>query len=476
MRRALYAVLAAAQALALAQSLRLHPQNPHYFLSGGKPAILITSGEHYGAVLNLDFDYARYLETLKADGLNLTRIFAGAYREVPGSFRIERNTLAPAPGRFICPWARSGQPGAADGGNRFDLTRWDLAYFARLKDFMRRAAQCGVIVELNLFCPYYEDQLWELSPLNAKNNVNGIGDVSRTEALTLKDGRLVAAEDAMLRKIVSALRQFDNLYYEICNEPYFGGVTPEWQKHIAQVIRKAGWGLHLISQNISNGSRKVEDPNPAVSLFNFHYSRPPESVALNYGLNKAIGNNETGFDGTSDAVYRIQGWDFLVAGGALYNNLDYSFTVGHEDGTFVPPPTQPGGGGPALRRQLRILRDFLYGFDFLRMAPAVEVVKAGLPEGASARVLAEPGKQYAVYVHHGRQVEGAQPRYQVDVAPHELRLALELPAGSYEAAWVNTRTGQADKRESFSHSGGEKALTSPVYTEDIALRVKAVSP
>src|SRR5436189_5765673 len=79
--------------------LALHPRNPHYFLFHGKPALLITSGEHYGAVLNLDFDYVRYLETLKADGLNLTRTFTGAYVEPMGAFNIASNTLAPAAGR-----------------------------------------------------------------------------------------------------------------------------------------------------------------------------------------------------------------------------------------------------------------------------------------------------------------------------------------------------------------------------------------
>src|SRR6266446_3839011 len=90
-----------------AAPLALHPQNPHYFLFRGKPAVLISSGEHYGAVLNLDFNYSAYLDTLKADGLNLTRTFTGAYVEPTGTFRIAGNTLAPAAGRFICPWARS---------------------------------------------------------------------------------------------------------------------------------------------------------------------------------------------------------------------------------------------------------------------------------------------------------------------------------------------------------------------------------
>ena len=37
-----------------AKPIRLHPDNPHYFQYRGKPVILITSAEHYGAVLNLD--------------------------------------------------------------------------------------------------------------------------------------------------------------------------------------------------------------------------------------------------------------------------------------------------------------------------------------------------------------------------------------------------------------------------------------
>src|SRR6266852_4814128 len=88
---------------ASAEPLALHRDNPHYFLFRGKPAVLVTSGEHYGAVLNLDFDYRKYLKTLEAYGLNLTRTFSGAYCEPAGAFSIAENTLAPAKGRFIAP-------------------------------------------------------------------------------------------------------------------------------------------------------------------------------------------------------------------------------------------------------------------------------------------------------------------------------------------------------------------------------------
>lgn len=439
--------------------LALHPDNPHYFLFRSKPTVLITSAEHYGAVLNLDFDYIPYLDELQSNGLNLTRIFTGAYVEPSGAFNIAKNTLAPAPNQFICPWARSTTPGYANGGNKFDLTRWDEAYFMRLKDFVAEAGKRGVIVEVVLFCPFYEEMQWELSPLNAENNTNGIGNVARTDVYTLdKHEGLLTVQEAMVRKIVDELKSFDNLYYEICNEPYFGGVTLEWQHHIASLIAEAEKNMevpHLISRNVANGTAKIQHTHPAVSIFNFHYATPPYAVVQNYDLNKVIGDNETGFKGTADAVYRREGWEFILAGGALFNNLDYSFTAEHEDGSFNYPDTQPGGGNAEFRRQMQVLKEFIYEFDFVRMRPDTTVVQEGLPDGAGMRALVEPGKQYAIYIHGGSQVA----------------LELAIPAGEYQVEWVNPVTGKVDKQENHHHSGHLFSITSPSYATDIALRL-----
>src|SRR5271170_1054049 len=141
---------------AKSQPIRLHPANPHYFLFRGKTIALITSGEHYGAVLNRDFDYHRYLATLEADGLNYTRLFTGSYVEVPAkSFGILHNDLAPEPGRFLAPWVRSDTPGYAGGGNKFDLEKWDADFFSRYRDFLSEAAKRGIVVEVTLFSAHY---------------------------------------------------------------------------------------------------------------------------------------------------------------------------------------------------------------------------------------------------------------------------------------------------------------------------------
>ena len=449
-----------------AEPIRLHPDNPHYFLWRGQPTVLITSAEHYGALLNLDFDYVKYLDALARDELNLTRVFSGAYCENPAAFNIANNTLAPGPGRLIAPWARSDTPGYLNGGNKFDLTRWDEAYFRRLKDLVTQASRRGIVVEFTFFCPFYKDDMWVRSPMHGANNINGLGTVSRESVYTLdQHGGLLAVQEAMVRKIVSELRGADNILWEICNEPYTGKVrlvAPEWENRIADVIVEAERSSaastpRLITQNIANGRKKIEQPHPAVSVFNFHYAHPPDAVTMNYGLNKVIGDNETGFKGTADAHYRMEAWEFVLAGGGLYNNLDYSFTVGAEDGSFVYVEKTPGGGNAGFRRQMKVLADFMRGFDFVKMKPDRGVVKSGVPEKGRVQALVEPGRQYAIYLK-GTPLE---------------TISVTLPAGEYRAQWVNVTSGGVEARFDLHHPGGDAALPMPGGATEIALRIRA---
>jgi len=448
--------------------IALHPDNPHYLIFRGKPTILITSTEHYGAVLNGDFDYIPYLDELQAKKLNLTRTFSGVYRELPGTFNITDNTLAPkSKDSFICPWARSDTPGASDGGNKFDLTKFNPAYFERLKNFVSEAGKRGVVVELVLFCTTYDDKLWAASPQMVNNNINGVGRFDRTELYTMKHPEMVAIHEALVRKIAAEMKDVDNLYYEICNEPYFAGVADDWQAHISATMAEAEKSFparHLIAQNIANGGRKIDKPDANVSIFNFHYATPPDTIEQNYRLKNVFSDDETGFRGKEDVHYRTEAWEFVIAGGAIYDNLDYSFTPGHPGGT-LSDFRSPGGGGAELRNQLRILRDFMNEMDFVHMKPMNGIVKggsataplAGAParSGVTVRALGQEGKVYVIYIRGGTQAE----------------LVLKLPNGKYHAEWVNTKTGKSDKSEDVE-GGAEAKLSSPPYSDDVALRIR----
>ncbi len=458
---------------AQAQGLRIDPTNPRYLNWRGRPILVVGSGEHYGAVLNPAFSFERYLATLHRDGLNHTRLFTGAaYVEPAGAFNIEKNTLAPRGDLYLAPWARSADPGYAGGGSRFDLDRWDETYFARLKSFVRTAANHRVFVEVNLFCPFYEESQWQLSPFHPDNNINGAGlHVARTNVYTLDHhGGLLTYQERFVHRVVAELEPFDNLYYEICNEPYFGGVTLEWQARIARIIAEAQWNHRrpkLISQNIANKTATVTHPIPQVSLHNFHYATPPDAVANNSHLNLPIGDNETGFRGTHNAPYRVEAWDFLMAGGALFSHLDYSFAAGHETGTYQYPASQPGGGNPTLRRQFRFLRSFLEALPFTRMKveASAKVTRSSVP--LSIRALTQPDRFVAAYIHttedkpdDDRKKLEAGAEIQLNVAP-----------GEWRASWIDPVTGREISRQTTRTTGTELTLHPPPFATDLALKL-----
>src|SRR4029453_671168 len=112
------------------------------------------------------------------------------------------------------PWARSETHGYFDGGNKFDLTRWNEGYFRRLRDFVRRAGERGIVVEVSLFCTMYAEEIWRASPMNAACNVNGIGQVGPREVYSLKEPALTEVQESVTRKIVAELNNFENLYFE----------------------------------------------------------------------------------------------------------------------------------------------------------------------------------------------------------------------------------------------------------------------
>jgi hypothetical protein len=469
------------------QPVSLYPKNPHYFLFRRKTVAFITSGEHYGAVLNADFDYQRYLTTLKADGLNYTRLFGGSYVEVPGkSFGIVRNDLAPAPGRFIAPWARSIAPDYTGGGNKFDLDRWDGEYFKRFHDFLSAASERGIVVEISLFSSLYGDAQWDLNPLNPANNVNGTETLNWKKLQTLENGNVLAVQERYTRKLVHEANAFDNVIFEIQNEPWSdrpapaGAIGPvnqfllppardrfpnaaevaddlslEWQAKVAEWIANEESLLpnkHLIAQNYSNFRLPIRKLLSGVSIVNFHYAYP-EAASWNYGLDMAISYDETGFMGRDDDSYRRQAWNFMLSGGGIFDALDYSFSPGHEDGTDTEP-NGPGGGSESLRQQLRVLSDFLQSFTLTDLRPDFQAVKhAG---GTIPRVLSNPGHEYGIYF------DGDSPA----------RVVLDLPAGHYSGEWVNVKTGRVERTEDFQTVGKVSVLQSPEFKNGIALRLK----
>ena len=107
-------------------------------------------------------------------------------------------------------------------------------------------------------------------------------------------------------------------------------------------------------------------------------------------------------------------------------------------------------------------------FDYLQMKPDASIVRH-IGDGMQSQALVDEGSAYAIYLHVKLPRKVLKPADYLNKV--DTRLGLELPAGRYQAEWVNTKTGVIDKHETFAHQGGTKELVTPTFVVDVALRL-----
>ncbi|HWO42184.1 MAG TPA: hypothetical protein VNO43_10310, partial [Candidatus Eisenbacteria bacterium] len=435
--------------------VRPHPSNPHYLLFRGEGTLLV-GASHFSYRAWTWSDYIPMLDAADAYDLNVFRVWNAASR------------WPDTPRDSVHPWVRSSVPGAADGGNKFDLDKWNESYFARLKDLIREAGKRGIVVEVTLLNGYPD--VWEYSPLRAGNNIQGIGSGSWGTFLTLTDSTLRERQRALIRKTVEELNAFDNLYFEIMNEPSI--VDPAWHSSMIQEVVRTEASLpnkHLIA--VDRGEM-YESLNPKPSIINSHYTYGStwmgamELLDRLYDADRILAADEmsevpahmTAADG------RVEAWEFMVGGGSIYNGL-------------ITGTEYQSAEASRYRAYLKLLKSFLSGFDFLKMRQDRNVIAGGVGADGYARAISEPGKQYAIYFHHsargqGRSLGGKDTNYIVKPGRYRRNLTLTLPPGSYKAEWISPESGAIMGSEIFNHGGGDKTLTTPTYSIDIALSIK----
>ena len=459
----------------------VHPSG-HYFVYRDAPILLITSDHHYGAVLNADFDYIAFLDKLKSRGMNFTRIYPGTYIE-KDKFPYDGNPLAPADGRQILPWAKTTVKGAhaVFGGYKFDLDKWNEAYFARLKDFCAKAQERGIIVEICLFNGMYRDR-WPMQAMYSENNVQGVGTGSwdMVQSLTA-DHRLLTYQERYVTEITRRLNDFDNLLFHVCDEPNMSkqpaSVFGPWVSRMIDVFRAAESPLptkHLLGQTVSFAMRNNESDFSAdnrIQYIDTEYARGLIDLKNEYDHNKPvvyIESNYYPFQYAGDTLSgaRVEAWEYMLGGGAGFMHLNTLFTTHN-----------PAGSGEidAVLNSFGVLHEFIKGFDYSAMKRDLSFIVSGVPPTAHAAAMVEPGKQYGFYIHHSHgDRPGASLRsYIVDPGSYEEQFSFTFAAGTYRAEWINPSNGSIIGIESFTHLGGNRSMAPPVpYAIDIALRMK----
>ena len=487
-------------------AVKIDPANPKYLLFRGKPLILLSASEHYGSVVNRPFDYEKYLDDAQAHHMTMTRTFL-LYRETQ-SARNPSSPVKPESPDFIAPWVRTGPGKALDGEPVYDLDRWNPEYFNRLHAFLESASKHGIVVELTVFSNSYSPDNYALQPLRAENNLQHVGAADWEEYITLKNQDLVRRQEEYARKVIDETSGFDNVYYEICNEPggnVKGHSSKEdvdaWQTEIARTLRdemqKQGHPHLLSGQQAFSytggpstvaGESAMSFPNDLTfssGNFDIVNNHPLPNTMLDgktfqmgdfmskqlklegvrdfcresYSKSKPVVLDE---DNTASmyrdtdgwTIHRKRAWTALLSG-CHYDYIDFSITVGNESGT------QASRAG--IRSWMQHLSEFKDTFDFVHSKPDADWIST-YPEHLTLSALSASGRDYIAYLADDRELTNPAAG-----APVSGKVSLALPAGAYDVSLYSPMTGEYSP--AVEVRGGEKAsLTLPAFHQDVVIR------
>ena len=187
------------------------------------------------------FDYSAFLDFLQSHNHNFTRLYMWEQARW-SSEETSSSWFSPTV------YERPGPAIGGDGGPKFDLTRINPAYLARVRQRAVDAGKRGIYVSVMLFDGWSVQHKgsstgsnpWDGHPFNAANNINGIngdpnGDGSGSETQTLSIPAATALQEAYVRAVVDAVNDLDNVIYEVCNECDQAGDA--WQYHMIDLIR-----------------------------------------------------------------------------------------------------------------------------------------------------------------------------------------------------------------------------------------------
>jgi hypothetical protein len=403
-------------------------------------------------------DYRAYLAFLREHGHNFIRLWRWEHFRSQSHGQAFHLCMTPQP------WPRTGPGAATDGKPKFDLSRFDEAYFDRLRDRVAAAGDEGMYVAVMLF----DGWGLHLSPLpnnveghpfHPANNVNGVGIASIVDYQVLPlDPVVQALQEAYLRQVVDTVHDLPNVLYEVANEssgedadavrffdgssiPTPSGDSTRWQCWVVEFVRayerEAGYDLHPIgmtmqfpvvdqsrvNERLYDGPAEWISPGFEDQVFNDRwYADPP----ANDGRKVVITDTDHYAPGGGDALWA---WKSFLRG---HNPILMDYGI-----IDVVNPLDPSVGVPsyesleAVRHAMGDTRHLAERIGLIEMQPRGDLTSTGY-------TLTNVGTEYVVL----------QPSKTADP------FTVTLSAGTYAVEWFSV-----ERRETLP--GGEVTVERP---------------
>jgi hypothetical protein len=404
--------------------LRIDPVNPHYFQDSSGKRILLIGDYTWGTFSDTNYDFATMFDTLRAHGLNFSRVWLFWGYETDSGDRTH-----------LMPYLRTGPGNANDGKPRYDLTQFDPRFFERLRAMCVAARRRDIHLHLILFDAWMlkHPHLWKLHAFHRENNVNGVDGDPRNTGLgtdgergfcSLGNPKVLEAQQAFIRRVVDAANEFDDVLFEIANENFY---SKQWELRVCDFVHdyeRSKPRQHLVMPKDLLNHGSVVQTWDAGAVRAAMLEKRSLHQPLIFDTDWTITQN--------DNEVRKAMWAALLSGGH-FNYMDDSLQIGSEHkGDFQ------GSRRASLRRQIGCLAAFAAKARFCEMEPDEALVKEGIGFAMAS------SNGLAVYLPSGGSIT----------------LDLSRLPGPWEANWLDPLAGTWGEKFAV-RGGGPENFTAP---------------
>ena len=465
-------VAAAPASRPITAPLKALATNPNYFADGTGRAVYLTGSHTWnnlqdwgtnGRIQTLDF--AAYVKMMLAHNHNFTLLWT---TELPTFRRLP--TTASSPPDFSVtphPWQRTGPGNASDGKLKFDLTKYNQAYFDRLRDRVQQLSAAGIYAGVYLFSGE-----WLLRfrfsgdgyPLTGSNNVNGIDDGGGTRAETMTaPSTITAVQDAYVKKVIDTLNDLPNVLWIVSQEAPVD--SKWWNSHLIALVRsyEAGKPLqHPIGYGALDGARD----DAAIVNSDADWIAPSARISPTTTCGTGhpsckvnINDSDHSYFGMwndSPQVNRNYFWINFTNGNQTLFMDPYVVYYPRENRSLCPSPVNGIGSGPDPRwNNVRDTMGFIRGLAD-RMSLGAMRPQGSLSSTGHALASEMPANpEFLVYAPSGGS-------FTVDLSSTSVRFAVE---------WMNAATGV--KSAGANVDGGATRTFTPPFGGDVVLYLRA---
>jgi len=366
------------------------------------------------------------------------------------------------------PWQRTGPGNASDGKLKFDLTKFNQAYFDRLHDRVRQLSEAGIYGGIYLFSGEFLLRFrfsGDGFPLTGSNNVNGIDDGGGIGAVSMNaPNAITAIQDAYASKLIDTLDHLANVLWIVSQEAPSSSVW--WNSHLIALIRSLesekplrhpiGYGVLEDGRDDTIINSDADWIAPAVRI------SPTTTCGTGHpACNVNINDSDHSYFGIwneSPQVNRNYFWMNFTNGNQTLFMDPYVVYYPREKRNLCPSPLNGIGSGPdprwdPVRDTMGFIRAYADRMELASMAPRAKLASTGHALASSS----SNGAEILVYGPSGGQ-------FTVDLTDMGGRFAVE---------WMNPATGVKTRGEDVK--GGAPRTFFPPFSGDAVLYLKSIT-